>query len=89
MVIRVLQKDAVVTIGFEVEGDVSTVARPEGREGYVGGLGKGYGVPDVSCGKNINLKNLQVHQNISVCPYISTSHDIFAHCRHGSGGAQL
>lgn len=52
MVIRVLQEDTLLTIGFEVEGDVSTGARPEGGEGYVGGLGEGYGVPDVSCGKN-------------------------------------
>ena len=40
-----------VPIGFEVEGDVSAGAWPEGREGYVGGLGEGYGVPDVSYGK--------------------------------------
>lgn len=47
LVIRVLQEHAVVTVGFEVEGDVSAGARPEGREGYVGGLGEGYCVPDV------------------------------------------
>lgn len=39
-----------VTIGFEVEGDVGTGARPEGGEGYVGGFGESYSVPDVSCG---------------------------------------
>lgn len=54
LVIRVLQEDTVVTIGFKVEGDVSAGARPEGGKGYVGGLGKGYGVPDVSCG-NIEI----------------------------------
>ena len=50
--IRVLQEDAMVSIGFEVEGDVSTGARPEGGEGYVGGLDEGNGVPDVSWGKH-------------------------------------
>lgn len=44
-----------VTIGFEVEGDVTTGARPEGGEGYVCGLGEGYGVPDVSFGKHSNM----------------------------------
>lgn len=52
MVIGVLQEDGVASVGFEVEGDVSAGAGPEGREGYVGGLDKGYGVPDVSCGKH-------------------------------------
>lgn len=49
MVIRILQEDAMIPIGFEVERDVSTRARPKSREGYVGGFGEGYGVPDVSC----------------------------------------
>lgn len=52
LVIRILQEDAMVTIGFEVEGDVSGGARPEGGEGYVGGLGEGYRIPYVSCGKH-------------------------------------
>lgn len=51
LIIRVLQEDTVVTIGFEVEGDVCTGARREGREGYVGGFGESYGVPDIPCGK--------------------------------------
>lgn len=55
MLIRVLQEDGVVSVGFEVEGDVGTGARPKGREGYVGGLDEGYGVPDVSCGKHCNI----------------------------------
>lgn len=40
-----------VSVGFEVEGDVCTGARPEGGEGYVGGFGESYGVPDIPCGK--------------------------------------
>lgn len=51
LLIRVLQEDTVVTIGFEVERDVCTGARPEGGERYVGGFGESYGVPDISCGK--------------------------------------
>ena len=50
MLVRVLQEDAVIAVGFEVEGDVSTAARREGGESDVSGLGEGYGVPDVSCG---------------------------------------
>lgn len=46
-----------VSIGFEVEGNVSTRARPEGGKGYVGGLGEGYGVPDVSCEKYTYIKS--------------------------------
>lgn len=55
MVIRVLQEDTVGTIGFEVEGDVSTGSWLEGGEGDVGWLGEGYGVPDVSCGKHLEF----------------------------------
>ena len=49
MLVGVLQEDAVVAVGLEVEGDVHTAARLEGGEGDVRGLGEGYGVPDVSC----------------------------------------
>lgn len=56
LVIRILQEDAMVTIGFEVKGDVGAGARPEGGEGYVCGLGEGYGVPDVSYGKKLNIQ---------------------------------
>lgn len=52
MIIRVLQEDTMVTIGFEVERDVNSCFRPEGGECYVSGLCEGYGVPDVSCGKH-------------------------------------
>lgn len=44
-----------LSIGFKVEGDVGTGARPKGREGYVGGLDESYGVPDVSCGTHRNI----------------------------------
>lgn len=47
VIVRVLQKNAVSPIGFEVKGDVSTGTRLEGWESYIGGLGEGYGVPDV------------------------------------------
>lgn len=40
-----------ISIGFEVKGDVNCGSGFEGRKGYVGGLGESYGVPDVSCGQ--------------------------------------
>lgn len=52
MIVRVLQKDSVVSISFEVEGNVGAGARSKCRKGYVGGLDKSYRVPDVSCGKH-------------------------------------
>lgn len=51
LIVRVLQKDPVVSVGFEVEGNVGAGAGSERGEGYVGGLDKGYRVPDVSCGR--------------------------------------
>lgn len=50
--VRVLQEDTMVSIGFEVEGNVGTGTRSKCRKGYVGGLDEGYSVPDASCGKH-------------------------------------
>lgn len=49
LLVRVLQEDTMVSIGFEVEGNVGTGTRSKCRKGYIGGLDKGYSVPDVSC----------------------------------------
>jgi len=48
-----------ITISFEVEGYVSSRSRPESGEGYVGGLGESYRVPDVSCEKHSNTSHVK------------------------------
>lgn len=84
LIVRVLQKDPVVSVGFEVEGNVGAGAGSEGGEGDVGGLDKGYRVPDVSCGRRknprLNRSRIRTHR--------CTAYVCVNYCRHGSGGAQ-
>lgn len=87
LLIGVLQEDPVVPVGFKVEGDVSAGPRPEGGEGDVGGLGEGYGIPDVSLWKKLNCTSMN-NKLSRASTTMQTTHHIQAHCRRGSGVAQ-
>ena len=69
LLVRVLQEDTVVSVGLEVEGDVSAGARFEGRECDVGGLDEGYGVPDVSCERDTRASLINQCWKINVIFY--------------------
>ena len=72
LLVRVLHEDTVVSVGLEVEGDVSAGARFEGRECDVGGLDEGYGVPDVSCERGTRASLIKKNTLENQCHFLSS-----------------